>query len=149
MNEDVKAFLESVLPRMESADTALHNGDPTERIAMWSHSDPVTLFGAALTATGWDEIDGVFDALGSRFSNCSSFDIEVLAADVAGDLGYVVAIERTTASVDENEPAPYALRVSTIFRREHGEWKVVHRHGDPYDESAGSMVAQLRASEGE
>lgn len=144
MNEDVKAFVESVLPQMKSADRALHDGDPTDRIAMWSHRDPVTLFGAAFTATGWDEISRVFDTLGSRFSNCSSFDIEVLAAEVAGDFGYVVAIERTTASVDKNEPAPYALRVSTIFRREGGEWKIVHRHGDPFDESAGSMATQLR-----
>jgi ketosteroid isomerase-like protein len=144
VNENVKAFLEGVLPRMISADTALHNGDPTERIAMWSQSDPVTLLGAALTATGWDGINRVFKSLGSRFSNCSSFDLEVLAADVAGDLGYVVSIERTTASVDENEPAPYALRVSTVFRREDGEWKVVHRHADPHDESAAGLAAQLK-----
>lgn len=141
---EVEKFLESVLPRMKTADIALHNGDPTGRVAMWSHRDPVTLFGAAFTATGWDEIRRVFHTLGTKFSDCRSFDIEVLAADVAGDLGYVVAIERTTASVDGNEPAPYALRVSTTFRREDGEWKVAHRHGDPYDEGAGTVAAQLR-----
>jgi ketosteroid isomerase-like protein len=27
------------------------------------------------------------------------------------------------------------LRVTTIFRREDGEWRVVHRHGDPVPES--------------
>ena len=54
------AFLDDVLPRMRSADTALHNGDPIGRSAMWSHKDPVTLFGAALSATGWDELGGVF-----------------------------------------------------------------------------------------
>lgn len=149
MNEEVTAFLDSVLPRMKAADIALHNGDPAERIAMWSHNDAATLFGAAFTAVGWVEINRVFVSLGTKFSNCSSFDIEVVGADVAGDLGYVAAIERTTASVDGNEPAPYALRVSTIFRRQDGEWKVVHRHGDAYDESAGSMAAQLRASSGE
>jgi ketosteroid isomerase-like protein len=144
VNEDVTTFLERVLPRMRSADTALHNGDPSERIAMWSHGQPVTLFGAAFTATGWDEVRSVFDALGEKFSDCGSFEIEVLAADVAGDLGYIVAIERTTAAVDGQEPTSYALRVSTIFRRESGEWNVVHRHGDPYDESAGAIAAQLR-----
>jgi hypothetical protein len=29
-------FLKSVLPRMEAADVALHNGDATARAAMWS-----------------------------------------------------------------------------------------------------------------
>jgi ketosteroid isomerase-like protein len=111
---------------------------------MWSHNDPVTLFGAALSATGWDELGGVFETLGSRFSNCSSFDIEVVAADAGGGLGYIVAIERTTASIGGREPAPYALRVTTIFRLEDREWKIVHRHADPYDEAGSETAARLR-----
>jgi ketosteroid isomerase-like protein len=147
VSDDAHAFLEDVLPRVRSADTALHNGDPTERSAMWSHNDPVTLFGAALSATGWDELRRVFETLGTRFSNCSSFAVEVVAADAGADLGYIVAIERTTASVGGREPAPYALRVTTIFRREDGEWKIVHRHADPYDEAGGETAAQLRENE--
>ena len=34
------------------------------------------------------------------------------------------------ASVNGAEPRPYVLRVTTIFRREDGEWKVVHRHAN-------------------
>jgi len=25
---------------------------------------------------------------------------------------------------------PYTLRVTHVYRREDGEWKIVHRHGD-------------------
>ena len=32
------------------------------------------------------------------------------------------------------------LRVTHVYRRENGQWKIVHRHGDfaPVDESAGA-----------
>jgi ketosteroid isomerase-like protein len=33
--------------------------------------------------------------------------------------------------------------VTTIFRREEGEWKVVHHHGDPDDTSTGAVIAEL------
>lgn len=123
-------FLEATLPGLLEADTAMHNGDSRVRGGMWSHNDPVTLFGAFLTKSGWAEIGPAFEWLASRFSNCESFDYEVIAADASGDLGYIVGIEHTTASVDGAAPEAYSLRVTTIFRRENGEWKVVHRHGD-------------------
>ena len=46
------------------------------------------------------------------------------------------AVEVTRATVGQKEPVPYRLRVTTVFRRENGSWKVVHRHADPYDASA-------------
>ena len=72
-------ILGSVLPRLTEADTALHNGDAAPRIAIWSHNDPVTLFGAALMGSGWTEIREVFESLASRFSN-GTFEYEVIAS---------------------------------------------------------------------
>ena len=57
----------------------------------------------------------------------------MLGAGVSGDLGYVVAIERSAAGTRGSPPQTFTLRVTTIFRREQGDWKVIHRHGDPYD----------------
>ncbi len=141
---DLDAFLELALPRLTAAETALHNGDASQRRAMWSRKDPLTLFGAALSASGWAEVGPTFDFLASRFSNCTSWEYEVVGAGVSGDLAYIVGTEHTTASVAGAPPAPYSLRVTTIFRREEGEWKVVHRHADPADASAGQLVSRLQ-----
>jgi ketosteroid isomerase-like protein len=146
---EAEDFLKSVLPRLTEADTAFHNGDARPRIAIWSRKDPVTLFGALLTKGGWQEVGPAFEWLASRFSNCESFEYEVIAAGASGDLAYLVGIERTKASVGGAAPEAYALRVTTIFRRENGEWKAVHRHGDPLPDSvaARSQLARLREGE--
>jgi ketosteroid isomerase-like protein len=144
---EAEDFLEHVLPRLTEADTALHNGDASPRIAIWSHNDPTTLFGAVMTRSGWKEIGPAFEWLASRFSNCESFEYQVIAAGASGDLGYLVGIEHTTASVGGAAPEAYALRVTTIFRRENGEWKVVHRHGDPAPDSASARDQLARLGE--
>jgi ketosteroid isomerase-like protein len=105
------------------------------------HRDPVTLFGAEFAGRGWSEIGPVFDRLAASFSGSQSCDYEVLGAGVSGDLGYVAAIERSVAASLRGELQRYALRVTTVFRREDGAWKVVHRHGDPFDDAAREILA--------
>jgi ketosteroid isomerase-like protein len=134
--DDVAAFLSEVVPRLRHDVEALHDGDVGPRMALWSHREPVTLFGAALSGQGWAELEPLFERLATTFSGSRSLDYEVLAAGASGDLGYVVAIEHTVAGLRGAAPAPYALRVTTVLRREDDEWKVVHRHADPYDEPA-------------
>jgi ketosteroid isomerase-like protein len=141
-------FLSATLPRLYEAETALHDGDAAPRKAMWSREEPTTLFGAGMSGAGWAEIEPVFDRLESSFSNCTSYRIEIIAAGASGDLAYIVAFEHTTASVKGDPPRAYMLRATTVFRREDGEWKVVHRHGDPLASTAAAeLVERLVASE--
>jgi ketosteroid isomerase-like protein len=139
MGGEVDEFLASTMPKLNEAEIALHNGDAAPRIRMWSHKDPVTLFGAARSGNGWREILPLFERLGATFSDCSSFENEVVATGASGDLAYLVAFEHTTASVAGEPPQPYVLRVTTVFRREDGEWKVVHRHADPATDTAAQL----------
>jgi ketosteroid isomerase-like protein len=124
-------FLAEMLPRFREVEDAFHGGDAGPRKEMWSHNDPVTLFGAAYMGSGWNELAPIFDQLAKEFSNFSASEVEVIAADAKGDLAYLLAIEHTTASIRGRPAKPYQLRVTTIFRREDGEWKPVHRHADP------------------
>ena len=128
---DVDEFLEAVQPRQRQADLALLNGDSEPRKMLWSHKNPVTVLGAAKTVSGWHEVESLFDWLASNFSNGDMYELDVTAAGVSGDLGYVVGAEHSSASVGGEPLAPIALRVTLIFRREDGEWKEVHRHADP------------------
>jgi ketosteroid isomerase-like protein len=97
-----------------------------------------------MSGTGWAEIEPVFRRLGASFSDCRSFDIEVIAAGACDHLAYTVAYEHTTASVHGGAPAAYVLRVTTVFRREDDEWKVVHRHADASaSPTAGDILREL------
>ena len=71
----------------------------------------------------------LFGQLAASFSNCTAYANEIVAADVIGDVAYTVAYEHTQASVN-GEPRQYVLRATQVYRREAGEWKVVHRHAD-------------------
>jgi len=123
-----EAFLHWVTTVLRDAEVALHNGDASRRRAIWSRNDPVTVLGAWKNANGQAELDELFAHLAASFSNCTSFELELLEAEVLGDVAYTVGFEHTSASVDGEQRA-YTLRVTQIYRREDGEWKVVHRHG--------------------
>ena len=127
---EVEEFLSVVLPRQRQAEMAILNGDSEPRKILWSHNDPVTIFGAAKDVTGWPEVESTFDWLASNFSNGTRSELDVIAAGVSGDLGYIAGHEHSTMSVSGAAPAPLTLRVTLIFRREDGVWKEVHRHAD-------------------
>jgi len=123
-------FLTPTLARQLEAEQALINGDPALRLAMWSTQDPVTVFGAMTSNSGSEEVRRVFRWLASRFSNCTSYRFELVAAGVSGDLAYTVGYEHTSFSMDGAPVEPSTLRVTHVYRREDGERKIVHRHAD-------------------
>lgn len=132
-------FLADVLPRQIKAETAIHNGDAAPRLAMWSTLDPLTLLGAASggAKTGRESVVRISNWIAGNFSDCTAYDFELVAAGVSGDLAYTVGMERCTRSWQGGPPEDSILRVTHVYRREHGEWKIVHRHGDipPVDQS--------------
>jgi ketosteroid isomerase-like protein len=122
-------FLAEVLPAQRAAEQAIHNGDVEPRLALWSHRDPVTLYGAKLSGSGWTDLERVFREVASWFSDSQEYEFEVVAAGASGDLAYTVGYERNKVDV-EGAPSVYALRVTHVYRREDGRWRIVHRHAD-------------------
>jgi hypothetical protein len=66
----------------------------------------------------------------SRFTNGTPLNFELIAAEVSGELPYTVGYERSSVSFNGGPLQPNTLRATHIYRREHGDWKLVHRHGD-------------------
>jgi ketosteroid isomerase-like protein len=125
---DREEFLSWVRSDLVDAEVALHNGDAGPRRALWSRNDPVTVLGAWKSASGQKELDELFADLAESFSNCTSFEFELLEAEVLGDVAYTVGFEHTSTSIND-VARTYILRATQIYRREDGAWKVAHRHG--------------------
>ncbi len=138
---ELEAFLGEMLPRLTAAERALHNGDPEPRMETWSHHDPVTLFGAlGIVKSGWEEVSQAHRFVASLFSNNADWNFELVAAGASGDLAYTVGYERHRTSISGGPVEPHTLRVTHVYRRENGEWKIVHRHGD--------VLTELRSGPG-
>jgi ketosteroid isomerase-like protein len=127
----VDDFLGATVPQQVAADEALYSGDPEPRIGMWSTRDPVTLFSAGGECkSGYEEVTAFFRWLATRYSNASDLSFDIEAAEVSGDLAYMVGFERFRASIEGAPVGPKSIRATHIYRREDGKWKIVHRHGD-------------------
>jgi ketosteroid isomerase-like protein len=141
MLSDVDDFLAGMLPRQLAAERALCRGDAEARSGTWSQRDPVTLFGAAdLLRRGWNEVRDISHWLAGRFfgTDLRDYQFELLAAGASGDLAYTVGFEHKTVVAD-GKPRTYTLRVTHIYRREAGQWRIVHRHGDHPPASAAAL----------
>ena len=131
---DNDAGFRSFLREFERGIGQFINGEP----ALWkqnaSHRDDVTIMGAwGAFEKGWSEADRRYDWAAARFQNSGAVpDIEYIASGVSGDLAYTVSIERSAVRVvGQSGTAAMPLRVTHLFRKEDGAWKLIHRHADP------------------
>jgi ketosteroid isomerase-like protein len=126
---ETERFLAEMLPRQRAAERAIHNGDVEPRLALWSRIEPVTVFGAKVSSSGWADLEPMFRKVASWFSDSEEYEFEVTAASTSGDLAYTVGYEHNRVKVD-GQPRTYTLRVTHVYRREDGQWRIVHRHAD-------------------
>lgn len=123
-------FLAWLATEHHQAAVALHDGDAAPKLATWSEDEPVTLFGAFwFEASNAEEARTSFTGLAEKFSECTAYSYGLIAYGVSGDLAYTVGHEHASMRVDD-EPVEHLLRVTQVYRRERGVWKVVHRHAD-------------------
>jgi len=124
--------LGEIVDRTVAALNRLVAGDPEPFKALYSHESDVTVFGGfGAYERGWDQVGQNIELAASRFRG-GHLEIEPLALGTSGDLAYSVWIERGKVLVEgRDEAGSLVVRVTHIFRREDGTWKLIHRHGDP------------------
>ena len=125
--------LDVMIERYHHALDAFVRGDPALQKELFSRREDVTLANPlGPPVRGWHNIEKVMDRAASYLREGRPNTFERLSSYTGPDLAYMVEIERTHAKVDGSpEALPVSLRVTTIFRLEDDQWKVLHRHADP------------------
>jgi len=125
--------LDEVLEQCHLALDELMRGSPDGYKKLFSRRDDVTLanpFGPPVR--GWDEVAKTLERAASHYRDGEATGFENVAKYITSELAYTVEMEWMQAKVEGREDiTPITARVTTIFRPEDGEWKVVHRHADP------------------
>ena len=124
---------DQALERYHSAMRELGKGNAEPLKNMTSHRGDVTVSGGfGGYFRGWEQVERNMEMAASRFRDGVNGTFENVTTYATPELAYTVDIERFSARLAGTEgPVPVALRVTSIFRREDGSWKLVHRHGDP------------------
>ena len=125
--------LDEFLNGYHRAADAFSRGNPEPLKALYSEEEDVTLanpFGPA--RRGREAVMGALDYASSRMRDGQVTGFDELARYVSDELATILEIEHWRARIgDRDFVEPFDLRVTTTFRRESGEWKIVHRHADP------------------
>lgn len=124
--------IQQVFAELETATDAFFAGDPAPVLAWWSHADDVSMFGGAgAYAQGWTSVKPGIEWAAAHFRGGHGTR-ELVAMGESGDLAYTTYIERIEIRVEgSDEPSAIAFRITQIYRREQGDWKIIHRHADP------------------
>jgi len=95
-------------------------------------ADPATFFSpAGDRETGAAAIAERYRRDARTFASAGASRLEVLQSGASGDLAFWTGMQHARVRQrDQAEPVDMTLRITEIFRRENGSWKLAHRHAD-------------------
>lgn len=77
---------------------------------------------------GWAAVRESFEQVAALASG-GHVDLEDQTIQAGGDLAYELGVERGQITI-AGESVPIEQRVTNIYRREAGQWRIVHHHTD-------------------
>lgn len=127
-------------PTLDSAIAASHNalaailkGDQSGYLELFSAAEDVTLgnpFGPF--GRGRKNVEARLAIAASKYRDGQNANVELIEKYVSHGLACVAEVESGEARVAGSEGMiKISVRVTSVFRLEAGNWKLVHRHADP------------------
>ena len=105
------------------------NGDAGPLADIWSHGADVTaMHPIGGRQVGWDAVRESFEKVAQMTSD-GKVDITDEIVRVVGDVAYEVGVEHGKLKL-AGQPVAIEHRVTNIYRREAGGWKMIHHHTD-------------------
>jgi ketosteroid isomerase-like protein len=126
--EEFKDFMK----RRETISTDYINGRAEGLLALSATDDPATFFPpSGDQIQGASRVNAANEKGANAFTEGSTGYFENLHSASSGDLGFWTGIQHAEVMMKgEDEPVSMQLRTTEVFRRDKGEWKLVHRHAD-------------------
>ena len=105
------------------------NGDAAQLSDVWSQTaGATTMHPIGGREVGWDAVRGSFEKV-AQIASEGRIRLDDQLITVVGDLAYELGCERGPATFGGYKVS-LDHRVTNIYRREAGSWKIVHHHTD-------------------
>ena len=130
--------------RFYAALNGMASGDAGAMAAVWSHGASVTaMHPIGGREVGWEQVRPVWEQVASVASG-GQITLSDQLVSVGGDMAYEVGVERGHA-IMAGEDVAIEHRVTNVYRREDGVWKIVHHHTD-LSPAMVDLLARLQAT---
>jgi ketosteroid isomerase-like protein len=122
---------EAAVARLRAAMAQVANGDVSGIKALYSQTAEATSFyGWGGYEKGWEAVSRRWDWAGRQFQG-GTVSYENVTTVVTAELAYTTDIESFSVRMAGlDQPTGWSNRVTHVFRREAGGWRLLHRHAN-------------------
>ena len=126
------------LKARKTASDAYIEGDFAPLSALLTTEDPASFMPPSGAVVRGARASSQAQEQGARqFRQGSRGSFEIIQSHASGDLGFWTGLQPADVMMEgKGAPQHMTLRVTEVFRREDGAWKLVHRHADMAKEEA-------------
>jgi ketosteroid isomerase-like protein len=126
------ASVQAAIARLHAAMAGVADGDVSAIKALYSHTaDATSFYGWGGYEKGWEAVSSRWDWAATQFKG-GQVRYENVSTVITPEMFLVTDIEtfRPQRVANLEGETGWSNRVTHVFRKEAGEWRLVHRHGN-------------------